>query len=146
MDIKKILGQDFERIRSFAHPCVYGPRVLQKVNIDIVFCIDCTNGGALVRCMKSRIVEYVEAHNTKEIDVIVNWRARVVGYGDLECEEPIMNSNGFVSDVDSFAKQLADLEELGYAGGDVPESTLDAICYAAETSDWRENATKLLSF
>lgn len=112
-----------------------------KKTVDIVFCIDCTNNATLVRCMRRRIIEFVEALNTRD-EMIVDWRARVVGYGDLECEEPIMNSTGFVCDVDSFANQLADLENLEYAGGDDPESTLDAIWYAVCKTDWRDNCRK----
>lgn len=109
------------------------PKVL--IITDIVFCIDCTNGGAIARCMEPPIISLLESLN-------VDWRARVMGYGDLDIGEEMQNNNVFVGDVDSIREQLSLLE--GYCGGDEPESTLDAICYAAKQSDWRNRCKRVI--
>ena len=107
-----------------------------KKGIDIVFCIDCTNAGAIRDCMKFQIINFVESLNTwNQNNISVDWRARVIGYGDIECNEPVQNNSEFIHDVDLLRKQLCELE--AYGGGDDPESTLDAICYAALDSKWR---------
>jgi len=113
-----------------------------KAIIDIVFCVDCTNAGAVAVCMEQQIIRFIESLDSKEGAVVADWRARVVGYGDLEIGETVQNSNEFVCDVASFKSQYSNLEK--YAGGDEPESTLDAICYAATQSDWRDNCKKFV--
>ena len=118
------------------------PVIKIKAVVDIVFCIDCTNRAAIANCMESQIMKFVEALNTTNEKLFVDWRARVVGYGDLEMEEAVQNGNEFVSDVDQIRKQLNGLEPC--YGGDIPESTLDAICYAVKTSDWRERCHKAI--
>lgn len=119
------------------------PKIIKtKAIVDIVFCLDCTNGGAVARYMESQIIRFVESLNSKEGDVVADWRARIVGYGDLDEGEEIQNSNAFVCDAASIVKQLSALEL--YAGGDELESTLDAICYAAKQSDWRDKCFKFV--
>ncbi len=113
-----------------------------KAIIDIVFCVDCTNAGAVAVCVGQQIIRFIESLDSKVGTVVADWRARVVGYGDLEIGETVQNSNEFVCDVASFKSQYSYLEK--YAGGDEPESTLDAICYAATQSDWRDNCKKFV--
>ncbi len=114
-----------------------------KVVVDIVFCIDCDNAAAIRNCMESQIIKFVESFNTwNQNNIYVDWRARVIGYGDLEDDEAIQNNSEFVIDVDSFRKQLAELE--AYAAGDNPESTLDALCYAALDTKWRDWSDRII--
>lgn len=120
----------------------YIPRIKIKAVIDIVLCIDCTNGGAIVSCMAPPIIRFLKSLDSIDVNYGFDWRARVVGYGDLEIGEKIQNSNEFVFDVDSIERQFSNLK--GYAGGDEPESTLDAICYATKQSDWRKYCHKVV--
>ena len=117
-------------------------KITKKV-ADIVFCIDCTNAGAIRNCMEFQIIKFVESLNTcNQNNIYVDWRARVIGYGDIEYNEPVQNNSEFIHDVDLFRRQLCELE--AYSGGDDPESTLDAICYAALDSKWRDRCERII--
>ena len=107
-----------------------------KAVADVVFCFDCT--GSMSDCIenvKTHVNKFVEGLNADQ-SVTIDWRMRAMGYGDLDEGEKVQNSNDFVSDVASFQSQVAGIS-MCY-GGDAPESTLDAIIYAAKTSKWRK--------
>lgn len=102
---------------------------------DVVFCIDCTGSMKnVIDNVKDYVKKFVEGLNADQ-SVIVDWRMRVIGYGDLENGEDFQGGVEFVNDVDSFKAQVSGIELC--SGGDRPESTLDAIVYAAKTSQWR---------
>lgn len=106
-----------------------------KAVADVVFCFDCT--GSMDKCIghvKDFVDVFVNGLNA-EANVIVDWRIRVVAYGDLEIGEPMQLANEFVATVPEVQAQLAGIK-MCY-GGDTPESTLDAILLAAMTSKWR---------
>jgi hypothetical protein len=110
--------------------------VKTKAVADVVFCFDCT--GSMSDCIenvKQHVNKFVEGLNADQ-SVTIDWQMRAIGYGDLEEGEEIQNSNDFVSDVATFQAQVDGISMCG--GGDAPESTLDAIIYAAKTSKWRK--------
>ena len=107
-----------------------------KAVADVVFCFDCT--GSMSDCIekvKSNANVFVEGLNADQ-STVIDWRMRATGYGDLEEGEEMQNSNDFVSTVPEFQAQVAGISMCH--GGDAPESTLDAIIYAAKTSKWRK--------
>ena len=104
---------------------------------DIVFCFDCT-------ASMSPCIENVKTHVNKLVDSLktgqcsyIDWRIRVMGYGDLEEGEEMQNNNDFVTEVAQVQSQIADIQMV--YGGDPDESTLDAIIYASKTSKWRKD-------
>ena len=113
------------------------PSMKIKGKADVVFCIDGT--GSMRQCienLKNHISDFVESLNSGN-NVFINWRLRTITYKDLEFGEQIQTSNHFVTKVEDFQSQLTTVR-VGGGGSDGPESTLDAIIYAAKTSDWRE--------
>ena len=69
-----------------------------------------------------------------------------MGYRDFEVdEEYLINDKPFVENDEAALKaQIGSIEAKEYTGGDDPESTLDAIWYAACKSDWRSNCHKIV--
>ena len=113
-----------------------GSVMKNKAVADVVFCFDCTGSmQPVIDNVKTFVNKFVEGLNADQ-SVIVNWRMRAIGYGDLEKGETPQNGNDFVSDVASFRSQVAGIRMCD--GGDAPESTLDAIILAAKTSQWRK--------
>ena len=109
---------------------------------DVVFCFDCTGSmSSVIDTVKTNVNKFVGGLNADQ-SITIDWRMRAVGYGDLDEGEEIQNSNAFVSDVGQFQAQVDSLKMVG--GGDEPESTLDAIVYAAKTSKWRERCQKVI--
>lgn len=107
---------------------------------DLVFCIDCTNSKALAGYVRQPIINLLTALEIAGCD----WRARAIGYGDFEFdEEPIQNDNVFVNSVGSFQSQFHSLPTL-LSGWRRPESTLDAIWYAAKGSEWRKRCKRFV--
>ncbi len=109
---------------------------------DVVFCFDCT--GSMSSCIdnvKNNVKSFVEGLGADQ-SVIIDWRMRALGYGDLEIGEAVQNDNDFVSTIPEFQAQVDNIAMCG--GGDAPESTLDAIIYAAKTSKWREKSHKIV--
>ena len=84
--------------------------------------------------VKAYVNKCVEGLNSDQ-RTIIDWRIRAMGYGDLEKGEKPQNSFDFVTDVEEFQSQLSGIDLVD--GGDVPESTLDAIIVAAKSSKWR---------
>jgi len=94
---------------------------------------DCIEG------VKNSVADFV-AGLTSIRNVPIDWRARLIGYRDLEEGEPT-ESHEFTSDPDAFRAQIATLDHKG--GGDIPESTLDAI-YVASHSAWRDQCHRFV--
>ena len=111
---------------------------------DIVFCFDCTGSmSEIINSVKENVDKLVEGFS--EYQVILNWRARCMGYRDFEVDEEfIINDRPFVSTPEELKAQMAGMEAKEYTGGDEPESTLDAIWYAAKQTDWRKNCHKIV--
>lgn len=109
---------------------------------DVVFCFDCTGSmSPVIDTVRANVNKFVDGLNADQA-VTIDWRMRAVGYGDLECGEEVQNNNEFVSEVAQFQAQVDGLRMVG--GGDEPESTLDAIVYAAKTSKWRARCQKVI--
>lgn len=110
------------------------PPIKKQVNpVDIVFCVDCTSSmGPCFTGLMQHLHEFVQGLQSENK---VDYRLRLVEYRDLKIDEPI-KAREFTSDAEEFRRQLGDLTPSG--GGDIPESTLDAI-YTALNSPWRPN-------
>ena len=109
----------------------------QRISVDIVFLIDAT--GSMADC-----IDAVKASLGSFIDTLVgdqspikDWRARVVGYRDANCDGDMwLETNPFVAnDISGLRSQLDRLTAQG--GGDEPESLLDALGYVCS---WGELA------
>jgi hypothetical protein len=113
------------------------PPVAKQVNqADIVFCVDCTDSmepcfGGLVENLHL-FVKGLQTANQ------VDFRLRLIEYRDLNEGEQTV-ARDFTSDAAEFRTQLDALEHSG--GGDIPESTFDAI-YTALNSPWRSSCHK----
>lgn len=110
---------------------------------DVVFCFDCTGSmTGVIDTVKSNVSTFV-AGLTSDSNVVIDWQARAVGYGDFEVDALyIQNENPFSNNVKTVQDQIANISMVG--GGDAPESTLDAICHVAMESNWRSNAHKII--
>lgn len=111
---------------------------------DIVFCFDCTGSMTeIINSVKDNVGKLIEGFANYE--TVIDWRARCLGYRDFEVdEEYLINDRPFVSTEEELKNQMAGMEAKEYTGGDEPESTLDAIWYAAKTSKWRDNCHKIV--
>lgn len=120
-----------------------GP-VKMKGVADIVFCFDCTGSMTeIINSVKNNVDNFIDGLKTfADLD----WRARAMGYRDFEVdEEYLINDKPFVeNDAAALKAQIGTIEAKEYTGGDEPESTLDAIWYAAFKSDWRSNCHKIV--
>ena len=109
---------------------------------DVVFCFDCTGSmSSVIENVKTNVNKFVEGLNADQ-NIKIDWLMRAVGYGDLECGEEVQNGNKFVGDVAEFQSQVSNIKMV--EGGNTPESTLDAIIYAAKTSKWRDRSQKVI--
>lgn len=111
---------------------------------DIVFCFDCTGSMTeIITSVKENVDKLVEGFS--DFQVVLDWRARCMGYRDFEVDDEfLINDRPFVSTPDDLKAQIAGMEAKEYTGGDDPESTLDAIWYAAKKSEWRDNCHKVV--
>ena len=125
-------------------------------NVDIVFCIDCTESmDNILNIVKDRALNFhadVQAtmkSKGKEIDQL---RVRVVGFRDYlafdeeqrkkaHCNEPMMITDFFTlpSDAHKLEVSVKSLQPIG--GGDDPEDGLEALAYAIR-SDWTTKGSK----
>jgi hypothetical protein len=100
---------------------------------DIVFMIDVS--GSMEPCidaLRMNIEAFAESLSRGDANnaaPVKDWRAKVVGYRDLDSAEgegiPWIVDNHFVRDVAALKAQLAGLRAMG--GADEPESLLDAL-------------------
>lgn len=97
---------------------------------DIVFLLDATGSmGPCINAVKQNIKTFVQTFTTPTPNgaaVVKDWRAKVVGYRDLDYTDvPAMVDNSFVSSVSELESQLDALTADG--GGDEPETLLEAL-------------------
>ena len=97
---------------------------------DIVFLLDATGSmGPCINAVKRNIKTFVQTLTTPNPNgghVVKDWRAKVVGYRDLDYTDvPAMVDNPFVSGVAELEAQLDALTADG--GGDEPETLLEAL-------------------
>jgi len=100
---------------------------------DIVFMIDVS--GSMEPCIDAlrlnieAFAESLSRGDANNAAPVKDWRAKVVGYRDLDSAEgegvPWIIDNPFVRDVAALKAQLAGLRAMG--GADEPESLLDAL-------------------
>ena len=114
----------------------------EKGLVDFVFCVDCSNHGALYKRSIPQITNLLATINDESGHFVIDWRARVVGFGDMDSGHALQNKSEFVSDIASFTQQWSDMET--YNEGGATRSTLDAISVAAMTSQWRDIARRIL--
>jgi hypothetical protein len=130
-------------------------RAKTKGVADIVFVVDIS--GSMAPCidaLRQNIEAFVDSLSRGDANnaaPVKDWRAKVVGYRDLESAEseglPWIVDTEFVRDTAALKSQLAALEADG--GGDEPESLLDTLYKVAtmeaspkgsqtvEASKWR---------
>lgn len=110
---------------------------------DIVFLIDAT--GSMECCIKG-LKENLNAFFTVLTNASANngyaindWRAKVVGFRDIEWNEaPWLENNSFVRDVDQLRSQLAHLKTGN--GVDWPESLLDALYFVIQMGETEQGS------
>lgn len=108
-------------------------RAKTKGVADIVFLIDIS--GSMATCidaLRANIEAFIDTLSRGDANnaaPVRDWRAKVVGYRDIEFEEadqlPWFVDHEFVRDAIALRSQLASLQAAG--GGDEPESLLDAL-------------------
>jgi hypothetical protein len=108
-------------------------RAKTKGVADIVFLIDVT--GSMATCidaLRTNIEAFIDTLSRGDANnaaPVRDWRAKVVGYRDIETSEadglPWIVDSPFVRDAGALRLQLATLQAAG--GGDEPESLLDAL-------------------
>ena len=104
---------------------------------DLVFLLDVSGSmGPVIEDLVKNVSMFVDSLTTKDANnscPIKDWRGKVVGYRDIECDgSQWLVDNPFVRDAGDLKVQLAKLK--AEAGGDEPESLLDAIYRVASMS------------
>lgn len=115
-------------------PAKQASGVKQYGRIDLVICLDTTDSmSPIIDSVRDHVINHLineiknqVAHNQIPLD----WRARVIGYGDLD-SDPFCTSP-FTTDEQS----LIDAIQTVYRSGGSTEYTLDALMTAAG-SPWR---------
>ncbi|MDB5744077.1 MAG: hypothetical protein JWR68_2392 [Polaromonas sp.] len=108
-------------------------RTKTKGVADLVFLVDVS--GSMATCidaLRKNIEAFIDSLSHGDANnaaPVKDWRAKVVGYRDIEMVEadglPWLVDNAFVRDAGALKSQLAALQANG--GGDEPESLLDAL-------------------
>ncbi len=108
---------DFDRTKTSAPPS--RPATLESVNI--VFIIDTTGSmDTYINGVKDRAIEFSEILKSKG----AGFKLGLIGFGDLlEKEKPSIYN--FTEDVSKFQRQVKNIPRT--YGGDIPESSLDAL-------------------
>lgn len=121
-------------------------RSLQKfeAKYDIVFLIDAT--GSMQPCIngvKDNIESFI-SNLSEDNTRIVDWRAKIIAYRDVNSDYYSYEDGYFTSDKNNLKSQLSNVEASG--GGDEPESTIESIHKAITESEWRtdESVTKVV--
>lgn len=116
-------------------PATSAPQTRPKTKgvADLVFLVDVS--GSMSTCIDAlrrnieAFIDTLSRGDANNAPPVRDWRAKVVGYRDLEAAEgeglPGIVDNPFVRDAAALKAQLGGLEALG--GGDEPESLLDAL-------------------
>jgi hypothetical protein len=97
---------------------------------DIAFLLDATGSmGPCINAVKQNIKTFVTTMTTPNPNggaVVKEWRAKIVGYRDLDYTDfPAYIDNNFVSSVSELEAQLNALHADG--GGDEPETLLESL-------------------
>ena len=111
---------EFDRTQTAVPPDrAGGAGVMQDVNV--VFCIDTTGSmDSYIKGVKDRAIEFSSILASKG----ARFHLGLIGYGDLkEGEKPSVYN--FTDDVAKFQKQVSNIPRT--YGGDIPESSLDAL-------------------
>lgn len=128
-------GPATEAEAGIAAPTLDSPapmaRAKTKGVADIVFMVDVT--GSMATCidaLRTNIEAFIGSLSKGDgnnVAPVRDWRAKVVGYRDIETdgEDAWFLDSPFVRDVAALKSQLAALKAEG--GGDEPESLLDAL-------------------
>lgn len=101
-------------------------------SIDVVFLVDATGSmfeaiDGLKASIKNFFVYLTDTErNAKSFQ---DWRAKIVGFRDVEADEEWIVNNPFVTTREEVEEQLDALEAKG--GGDEPEDLLDALLVVA---------------
>jgi len=119
---------EFDRTKGTAEP----PKPAERAtvgNVNIVFCIDTTGSmDTYINGVKDRAVEFSQIL----ADRGAAFKLGLIGFGDLyEKEKPSVYN--FTDDVARFQKQVRNIPRT--YGGDIPESSLDALETAMELLD-----------
>lgn len=114
--------------------------VKQYGRVDLVICIDTTGSmSEVIDAVKANIATHLIGNLKSQMaksQSPLEWRARVIGYGDLNEGDPVFQSV-FTSEEALLADTVKNLPHT--QGGDAPESTLDALLLASK-SPWRTDA------
>lgn len=101
---------------------------------DIVFLVDATGSmQPAIDDIKSNIRNFFNSLSAADANggaVVKDWRARVIGYRDVNVDSEWYVDNPFVRDAGEIERQLDALS--AYGGGDEPESLLDALYKVAK--------------
>ncbi len=110
---------EFDRTKFVPEPIEPVKTITDKVNV--VFLIDTTGSmDTYINGVKDRAIEFSNILNSKGAKSMLG----LVGFGDLyEKEKPSVY--GFTTDITKFQKQVKNIPRT--YGGDIPESSLDAL-------------------
>ena len=111
--------------------------------LDIVFVLDVTQSlDAQIAGVSQGIGQFLKGLKDRDLDARVGLLAfRDIIYDDVpDFEKLKFNGELFTKDAKAFAAEVAKLKAQG--GGDLPESSLDAIVKAANEYPFRANAQK----
>ncbi|MCI8805764.1 MAG: Hsp70 family protein [Clostridiales bacterium] len=117
----KIEKNEFDRTKAAVEPEQKNYVFDKSQNINIVFTIDTTGSmDSYINGVKERAIEFSNILNERG----VSFKFGLIGFGDLnEKEKPSVY--GFTNDIAKFQKQVKHIPRT--YGGDIPESSLDAL-------------------
>ncbi len=109
----------FDRSKSIPEPIVH--KESTPKNINIIFLIDTTGSmDTYINGVKDRAIEFSDILDSRGAEFSLG----LIGFGDLgEKEKPSVY--GFTKDIAKFQKQVKNVPRT--YGGDIPESSLDAL-------------------
>lgn len=114
--------------------------IKQYGKVDLVICIDTTGSmSGVIEAVKSNVVTHLIGGLKNQMaknQSTLEWQARVIGYGDLNDGEPVYESD-FTDNEEVLTNEVMGIPRT--QGGDIPESTLDALWIAAQ-SPWLSDA------
>ncbi len=117
----KLQKSEFDRTKTTMEPEQRNFVFDKNQNINIVFIIDTTGSmDSYIKGVKERAIEFSNILNARG----VSFKFGLIGFGDLnEKEKPSVYR--FTSDIAKFQKQVKHIPRT--FGGDIPESSLDAL-------------------
>ena len=137
--VASIVGEIF---LNYALPSSITPVVQPIPQVDIMFVLDVTTSmNEEINGVKRGIQQFSQELSTRKLDAQVG----LIAFGDrLNGEKTQIlkfPDNSFASDTVVFREKVGQIQEL--AGGDTPESSLDALSLAANQT-FRGEATKVI--